>query len=311
MATHSAEMIGAADSRDIVLIDKKSRSAKRLASDETVQDVLDLIGSSHNVTLTRIAKHRRVLFVEGKDYPLLLKFAKAAEYNELSAGMDLPAISSDGFCNWEKIRDTAWGIRKVLGGAFRMASMLDRDFRSEEEVEFIRKELESEIDLAIILKRKEIENYLLVPAVLCRAINAEVKRKRKVASRTCDETEICGQVMTLTDPLESEIRSQYSACRSEYMRKTGDKRSVATLIKEAADWFDAEWMTLEGRVRVLPGKYVLAKLREWAQKEFAVTLTTSSIMSKMSREYLALDLVEVLEQINAFRAAAVPGITGE
>jgi hypothetical protein len=70
-------------------------------------------------------------------------------------------------------------------------------------------------------------------------------------------------------------------------------------------------MTLEGRVRVLPGKYVLAKLREWAQKEFAVTLTTSSIMSKMSREYLALDLVEVLEQINAFRAAAVPGITGE
>jgi energy-coupling factor transporter ATP-binding protein EcfA2 len=90
MATHSAEMIGTADPRDIVLIDKKSRSAKRLASDETIQHVLDLIGSLHNVTLTRIAKHRRVLFVEGNDYPLLLKFARVAGYEKLSNGMDLP-----------------------------------------------------------------------------------------------------------------------------------------------------------------------------------------------------------------------------
>ena len=259
MATHSAEMIGTADPRDIVLIDKKSRSAKRLASDETVQHVLDLIGSLHNITLTRIAKHRRVLFVEGNDYPLLLKFAKVAGYEELSTGMDLPAVSSDGFCNWEKIRDTAWGIRKILGGPFRMASMLDRDFRSVEEVEAIRKQLESEIDLAIILQKKEIENYLLVPSVLCDAMNAEVRRKRNKGARTCDEKEVCEELMILTTPLASEIRSQYSANRSEYLPKTGDRRAGATLIKEACDWFDQEWKTLEGRIRVSPGKHVLAR----------------------------------------------------
>ena len=205
MATHSAEMIGTADPRDIVLIDKKSRSAKRLASDETVQHVLDLIGSLHNITLTRIAKHRRVLFVEGNDYSLLLKFAKVAGYEELSTGMDLPAVSSDGFCNWEKIRDTAWGIRKILGGPFRMASMLDRDFRSVEEVEAIRKQLESEIDLAIILQKKEIENYLLVPSMLCDAMNAEVRRKRNKGARTATK-EVCEELMILTTPLASEIR---------------------------------------------------------------------------------------------------------
>jgi predicted ATP-dependent endonuclease of OLD family len=70
MATHSAEMIGAAEVKDILLVDKKSRSEKRLANDDLVQVVLDQIGSIHNITLTRIAKHRRVLFVEGKDYPV-------------------------------------------------------------------------------------------------------------------------------------------------------------------------------------------------------------------------------------------------
>lgn len=311
MATHSAEMIGTADPRDIVLIDKKSRSAKRLASDETVQHVLDLIGSLHNITLTRIAKHRRVLFVEGNDYSLLLKFAKVAGYEELSTGMDLPAVSSDGFCNWEKIRDTAWGIRKILGGPFRMASMLDRDFRSVEEVEAIRKQLESEIDLAIILQKKEIENYLLVPSVLCDAMNAEVRRKRNKGARTCDEKEVCEELMILTTPLASEIRSQYSANRSEYLPKTGDRRAGATLIKEACDWFDQEWKTLEGRIRVSPGKHVLARFREWAQGEFGVTLTTSAITGRMSRKDLAPDLLETLQRIEDFRVETAPNTDEE
>jgi hypothetical protein len=242
-----------------------------------------------------------VLFVEGNDYPLLLKFAKVAGYEELSTGMDLPAVSSDGFCNWEKIRDTAWGIRKILGGPFRMASMLDRDFRSDEEVEAIRKQLESEIDLAIILQKKEIENYLLVPSVLCDAMNAEVRRKRSKGSRTCDEKEVCEELMILTTPLASEIRSQYSANRSEYLPKTGDRRAGATLIKEACDWFDQEWETLEGRIRVSPGKHVLARFREWGQNEFGVTLTTSAITGRMSRKDLAPDLLETLQRIEDFR----------
>ena len=161
MATHSAEMIGAADPRDIILIDKKARSGKRLASDQLVQDVLESIGSIHNITLARIAKHRKVLFVEGKDYPLVLKFAGIAGHLELSLGNDLPAVSSEGFANWTKVRDTAWGIKKILGGPFRMASLLDRDYRSTEELGAIKNDLESEIDLAVFLGRKEIENYLL------------------------------------------------------------------------------------------------------------------------------------------------------
>jgi hypothetical protein len=293
---------GAADPRDILLIDKKARSARRLANEDTVQKVLDLIGSVHNVTLARIAKFRRVLFVEGKDHSLILRLARIAGHSELAAGSDPPAVQSDGFSNWTKVRDTAWGMRKILVGSFRVASMLDRDYRSDEEVNAIRSDLRSQIDLAIILRRKEIENYLLIPLVLSRAINAEAQKKRKQPeTKACREQEISKKLLEITDPMANEVRAQYAANRSEYLSKCGDKRTSATLIKEADDWFGKEWETLDGRIRICPGKYVLSKLREWAQGEYGATLTTSSITSKMSKADLAPELLEALDALNEFR----------
>jgi energy-coupling factor transporter ATP-binding protein EcfA2 len=304
MATHSAEMIGAAEPRDIILIDKKARSGKRLASDDLVQGVLDSIGSIHNITLTRIAKHRKVLFVEGQEYSLLVKFANIAGFNDLATGNELPSVSSDGFSNWTKVRDTAWGIRKILGGPFRMASMLDRDYRPNEEMESIKSSLESEIDLAIFLGRKEIENYLLVPSVLCTAINAEIRRRNKTEKiKLCSQEEVASKLIALTTPLSNEIRAQYSACRNEYMTKVGDKRTSATLIKEAADWFDHEWKTIEGRIRICPGKRILSMFREWVQDTYGVTLTIKSITSKLTKNDLAPDLINILKSIDEFRMA--------
>jgi len=231
-----------------------------------------------------------------------LRLARIAGHSELAAGSDPPAVQSDGFSNWTKVRDTAWGMRKILVGSFRVASMLDRDYRSDEEVNAIRSDLRSQIDLAIILRRKEIENYLLIPLVLSRAINAEAQKKRKQPeTKACREQEISKKLLEITDPMANEVRAQYAANRSEYLSKCGDKRTSATLIKEADDWFGKEWETLDGRIRICPGKYVLSKLREWAQGEYGATLTTSSITSKMSKADLAPELLEALDALNEFR----------
>jgi hypothetical protein len=303
MATHSAEIIGAADPREVVLIDKKARSAQRLATDETVQHVLNSIGSLHNVTLTRIAKHRRTLFVEGRDYPLILKLAGIAGLKDLSADTDLPAVSSDGFNNWTKVRDTAWGIRKILNGPFQMASILDRDYRSQEEIDAIRSDLGSQVNLVLILRRKEIENYLLVPSVISRAIIAAARKRRTSDSEmpACDVREVENELIRITDSLKNTVQAQYSARRSEYLRRMGDKRDTATVFRETGDWFDKEWKTLDGRIRITPGKEVLSTLREWAQERFGVTLTTSLIIGKMGSDDLAPDLKSTLAQLDEFR----------
>jgi hypothetical protein len=255
--------------------------------------------------LTKIAKHRRVLFVEGKDYPLLQKLARAAGFKELSAGIDLPAVPSDGFGNWIKVKDTAWGIRKILGGPFLTASLLDRDFRSAEEIAAITRELEEEIDLALILNRKEIENYLLVPSAICSAINAGSRPKNRQGQKViCEVREVTTELTKIADGLEGSARAQYLAKRSEYLRKSGDHRDPATILKDTSDWFDKEWRTLEGRSRILPGKEMLARLREWAQHKFGVTLTAASLCGKMSASDLDPTLYEILRRLDVFRVQA-------
>jgi len=305
MATHSAEFIGSADPRDIVLIDKKSRSGQRLATDETIQQALDSVGSLHNVALTRIAKHRRVLFVEGKDYPLLSKLARIGGFKELSTGTDLPVVSSDGFNNWTKVRDTAWGIRKILRGSFGMASLLDRDFRSEEEISAIKRDLGSEIDLALILGRKEIENYLLMPSALCAAINALIPKRGSGCPEpsSCEASDVTSTLMQFTDALKIRVYAQYSAKRAEYLRKIGDKRDPATVNEETGIWLETQWATLDGRMRIAPGKDLLSSIRDWAQKKFGVTLTTNSIVRKMSHDDLPPDLKAILQELDDFRRA--------
>ena len=92
---------------------------------------------------------------------------------------------------------------------------------------------------------KEIENYLIAPSAIAAAINSGIRRKAiKTSSVTCDAQSVGAKLMEITDSLETETRSQYAARKSDYLRKVGDKRDMATVLMEASAWFDKEWKTL-------------------------------------------------------------------
>ena len=66
MATHSTEIVAEAEPSEILLVDRKNNRAKRLVAADKVQDALDVLGSNQNITLTQLARNRRILFVEGR-----------------------------------------------------------------------------------------------------------------------------------------------------------------------------------------------------------------------------------------------------
>ena len=77
LATHSTEIMSEADPSEIVVVDKTKKHANRLRDVEGVQAALKAIGSIQNITLTRLAQNRRVLFAEGDtDVRLLRRFAR-------------------------------------------------------------------------------------------------------------------------------------------------------------------------------------------------------------------------------------------
>ncbi len=121
-ATHSSEIMSEADPSEIVLINKRRRTGERLKDVVGVQRALDAVGSAQNITLTALARSRRVLFVEGEDdFRLLRRFARRLGLTELAAGMGIIALPSGGFGSWQRVTTLASGIADALG-----APLVDR-----------------------------------------------------------------------------------------------------------------------------------------------------------------------------------------
>lgn len=171
MATHSAEIVGDADPSEILLVDKSMRAAQRLRDVSGVQAALELVGSLHNVTLTQLARSRKVLFVEGRsDFKILRRFARLLGFAEMANGAGIVPVETGGFTTWEKVAATAWGIERTLGTSLQLAAVFDRDYLSDEEAAVVLAELQQHLRLAHVHARKEVENYLLDPVVLQRAL---------------------------------------------------------------------------------------------------------------------------------------------
>lgn len=303
LATHSTEIMGEADPGEILLIDKTRRSAQRLRDIASVQAAMDAIGSIQNITLTRLARNRRVLFVEGAfDYKVLRRFARLLGMEELATGTDITPVESGGFTSWERVRSTAWGIEKTLGGALRIAAIFDRDFFPQEQVDAILADLSEPLELAHIHARKEMENYLLVPSVLERAFGKALSERNRRSGDGIHTREPVSVILDrITSQMKGDTLSQYQARRSEFLHRT--RKDTATINAETFAWFEGKWGDLETRMEIVRGKDVLCELREYLQTTYQVNLTDVRIIDEFRLHELPHDLVELLKKLDQFRSA--------
>lgn len=302
LATHSSEIMGEADPGEILLIDKKRRSGQRLKDAAGVQAALDAIGSLQNVTLTQLARTRKILFVEGlHDYKILRRFARRLGLLELSAGNSLTAVESGGFSSWEKVTGTAWGFERALGGSLALAAIFDRDFLSDEEVASIIEELRKSLEFAHIHAKKEIENYLLHAPVLQRVLVRAAREKQAKIGAAIPEDAVRQILADITAPMKANVQGQYIAKRAMFFSKA--RQDQATTTSETIHWFDDRWGSVETRLSIVPGKDVLQKLREVIQQRWQVNLTDIRIIDEFRPDEIADDLRDLLKGLEAFRTS--------
>lgn len=184
VATHSTEIISESDADEIVLISKDRPKSRRLKSPVELGEIFRLLGSSANPVLTQLAKTRRVVFVEGHDYRLLSRFARKLRSPRAAVRSDFAVVPTEGF-NAEKIKSLLAGMEHPLGRKVLAGAILDRDYRSDEECEAIEAGLLTQCEFAQIHRRKEIENFALVPRALNRLVRAKIiERKGRMEMRT-------------------------------------------------------------------------------------------------------------------------------
>ncbi|HTN62491.1 MAG TPA: AAA family ATPase [Devosia sp.] len=114
IATHSTEIIAEAEPNELLVIRKGSRSAYRVKSVEQLGDIFSALGSNLNPVLTQLAKTRKAIFVEGKDFRVLSSFARKLGYNQIANRADFAVIPAQGF-NPVMVKNFRLGIESTVG----------------------------------------------------------------------------------------------------------------------------------------------------------------------------------------------------
>jgi hypothetical protein len=254
-----------------------------------------------------LSRGRKILFLEGDDYRLIKRFASRLGLSDLADDINITVIPIGGFSQRQRIEDAAWTFEKVLKADISIAAVLDRDYRSREEIDALVKGVRGTVPNFHILEGKELENYLLVPTAIARAIHERLK------DRQCPESELLkishDWVMKMLTDLADEMKSDVLSQRiSNRMRFFGNRtyKDPSTIATEAIATLDADWSDFNRRFMTLPGKQFLATLNGRLHRDLHISITGPLIIRNMSFDEIGPDLREILQNLNRFAAEREP-----
>ena len=228
IATHSTEIIVESDASDIILINKSRGQGKRIRDIAQLGHVFADLGSNINPILTQLAKTRRAVFVEGLDFSIISKFARRLGVDSVANKRDFAVIQVEGF-NPERVRTLKEGMEVTLGTKIATAAILDRDYRSDGECEQIKLGAQRFCDLILIHTVKEIENFLLIPAAIERAVirKAQERQRRNGEEPARGQSPLRGRPRaSLPAPGDSTSRCSISPCTASFLRLTKARDDV-------------------------------------------------------------------------------------
>jgi predicted ATPase len=303
IATHSTEIITEAETDDIVLVSKRRRSARRIQDPSQLEEVFKILGSNLNPILTQLAKTRRALFVEGKDFQILGKFAGKLGFARISNRSEFAVVSSDGFSP-ERIRNLKAGMETTLGKKVSAAAILDKDYRSDAERKAITDDCSSFCNSVTIHTCKEIENFLLVPAAIDRAAARKVADRAKRTGIEQTYIPVANSILeAFSVQRRSHVTAQYLAYRRRFERTHAPNLDEATVNEAALNEFDSCWNDSSARLKVIPGKEALGVLNRSLQGKYGVNLTPTAIIDAMTMDEVPEEMRDLIKSIGRYCAS--------
>lgn len=301
LATHSTEIISEADPGELLIINKRAQSAKKISDPAQLQNVFDALGSNLNPTLTQLAKTRRAVFVEGKDFQILAGFARKLGKHAVANRADFVVIPAEGF-NPERVSDLAKGVELTLGTKIRKAVIFDRDYRPDKEVARVQEELGRFASLTHIHKRKELENYLLEATAVDRAIERQVQEHNKRSDHKVQCNERAEALFdALSAPMKHRVSAQFLARRQSHEKVGSPALDQTTITQKLLEEFEAIWADWKKRRDMIPGKEFLSIMNQHLQRHYGVTLTPTAIINAIQPEEVPEEIRELIQALDRFR----------
>lgn len=288
IATHSVEIMSEVEPDEILIVDRRRHASAFANNQPEVQSLLFNIGSIHNIQLARLNAAGRFIMVEGDDMDFLKRFQNTL-FPESTVPIDtIPHRSIGGWNGWERARGLASLLRDAAPTTITLYCILDSDYHTLKSIDKRLKTAAHEGIQLHVWKRKEIENYLFVPAAICRAI---IKASPRITHPT--EPEVRQKIEEIVEELRMATLNQIAKEYYEEDRKAGFDGANIQALKRV----DASWKDWQRRVSIVSGKEIIHRLAEWANKRFGVSLNAIKIAAELTPAEIDIEIREVISSI--------------
>jgi energy-coupling factor transporter ATP-binding protein EcfA2 len=289
VATHSIEIMAEVEPGDILVIDQGRREAKFADSLPAVQRIIDQIGGVHNLNLARLSTSRKCLLVEGKDLEILKQLQNSLIPNSPEPLDVVPNMAIGGWGNWSYAIGSRMFLTNALGEEIFVYCLLDSDYHTAETIASRYEGAQRAGVRLHIWKRKEIENYLLVPSAIVRVIARRHGRRG-------DPPAVDRVKARLEKIAETQKDDAFDAISQEVLAENRNKGSKFAN-RVARERIDEAWASLDGKLSAISGKFMLSKISEWAQDRFNTMISARSLARELWHNEIAPEVQTVVRAI--------------
>jgi hypothetical protein len=244
----------------------------------------------HNIQLAKLWHAKRCLLVEGKDVKILAELYDVLFPDSQDGLGAFPSVSIGGWGGWQRAVGSSLLLKNAGGEAITAYCILDSDYHSEPTIDARFSEAtEHGVELHI-WGRKEIENYLLVPSAIRRVIARRGPRRVDVPT----ETEIADQL----DAIAEDMKEQTFDALSGDIQAATRSLSAGAANRKARAIIEDVWISPPDKLRVVSGRDAFARLSDWAQNQFGVTVTPIGVARCLLAQEIPAEMKGVLSAIH-------------
>ncbi len=286
VATHSIEMISDVSPDEIVEVKRGESTSKVISSTKEVQAVLNQMGTSHHLQLSKLGQAGKVLFVEGKDHKLLSQLAMKLGKSAIGKFEAMPRFEIGGMGNWQRAALTSKVLADTSSGALECILIMDRDYFDEKYLDNIVEQAKDFSLTVLFWDRKEIENYFIDIETIWQFIQKNCQKK---VDRFYIEEQIDEFVRSMLIDLPGQI--------AQNLQLDNKKLAVPTVLKKANTYIQSRKNDGFSEIDLVSGKKLFSKISEFAQREFGVSFSATTICREMPLSRVPKTIRQTLEKI--------------
>lgn len=289
IATHSTEILAEVDAASVLILDRERERSSYAIDLPAVQRVVESMGSAQNLQIARLWRARSLIMVEGDDMKILKRVHDLLSPSSAPSLDTIPNWSIGGWNGWARALGSVVALHNSVDQQIRAYCLFDSDYHLEEEKAIRRQQARDHQVELHILEMKEIENYLVTPSLVRRAILRSIPSSRSAPSESCVAEEIDAEVERL-------IHGAQDCFVAEFLN--ADRRAgPVTASQRARDQICRGRASARGALGVVAGKELVSRLSSWSKDNFGVSFGVSTLLRVMNRTDVDSELERLVKAI--------------